>query len=104
MLCALLLPKNNTVFEPFKSLNDYFAEKLNWFFRVGVRMDKVADMIGHLSGLTVRIKEDVSDCEATHCVIHREMLASRKISPELNSVFDDIVKIIKLIKGEHPIV
>ena len=56
-------------------------------------------MIGSLSGLTVRIKEVVPECEATHCVIHREMLASRKISPGLHSVFHDIVKMINLIKA-----
>ena len=56
-------------------------------------------MIGHLSGLTVRIKEVAPECEATHCVIHREMLASRKLSPELHSVFGDVVKMINLIKA-----
>jgi len=50
-------------------------------------------MIGSQSGLTVWIKEVAPECEATHCVIHREMLADRKISPELHSVFHDIVKI-----------
>jgi len=56
-------------------------------------------MTGSLSGLTVRIKEVAQECEATHCVIHREMLASRKISPELHSVFHDIVKMVNLIKA-----
>ena len=56
-------------------------------------------MIGHLSGLTVRIKEVAPECEATHCVIHREMLASRKLPPELHSVFGDVVKMINLIKA-----
>ena len=98
MLCALLLPKNTTASELFKSLNDYFAEKLNYFFCVGVCMDGAAAMIGRLSDLTVRINEVAPKCEATHYVIHREMLASRKISPEVKSVLDDIVKIISLIK------
>ena len=93
MLCALLLLKKNTiqVSEIFKTLNDYFAEKLNWFSCVDVCTDGAAAMIGRLSGLTVRIKEVAPECEVTHCVIHREMLASRKILPELNNVFDDIV-------------
>ena len=60
-------------------------------------------------GLTDRIKEVAPECEATHCIIHREMLASRKISPKLyqiyylstgalSNLFNDIVKIINLIK------
>ena len=99
MLCALLLPKNITASELVKSLNDYFTEKLNRYFCVGVCTDRVVAMAGRLSGLTIRVKEVAPECEATHCVIQREMLASQKTSPELNSVFDDIVKIINLIKA-----
>ena len=33
-----------------------------------------------------------------HCVIHREMLASQKMSPEFNSVLQDVIKIISHIK------
>ena len=33
-----------------------------------------------------------------HSVIHREMLASRKMSPELNNVLQDVIKIINHIK------
>ena len=73
-------------------LNDYFAEKLNWSFCVSVCWDGAAHMIGRLSDLNVQIKEIAPECEATHCVIHREMLASRKISPELNNVFDNVLK------------
>ena len=101
MLCSVLLPKNPTTSEVFKSLNDYFAEKLNYYFCVEVCTDGAAVVIGRLSGLTIRIKKVASKCEATHCVIHRKMLGSRKISPEFNSVFDDIVKIISLIKLTH---
>uniref|UniRef100_A0A9J7YEI7 Uncharacterized protein n=1 Tax=Cyprinus carpio carpio TaxID=630221 RepID=A0A9J7YEI7_CYPCA len=36
-----------------------------------------AAMTGRLSGLTARIKEVASECESTHCVIHREMLANK---------------------------
>ena len=97
--CALLLPKNTTASELFKSLNEYFSEKLNWSFCICVCTDGAAAMIGRLSGLTVRIKEVAPECEATHCVIHREMLASRKLSPELHSVFGDVVKMINLIKA-----
>ena len=98
MLCALLLPTNTTAAELFKSLNDYITGKLNWSFCVSIRMDGAAAMTGRLSGFTTRVKEVTAECESTHCVIHREMLASRKMSPELNSVFQDMIKIINHIK------
>ena len=63
-------------------------------------LDGAAAMIGYLSGLTARIKEVAPEFEpTTHCVIHNKMLASRKISPESHSVFDDTVKMISLIKA-----
>ena len=55
-------------------------------------------MTGRLSGLTTRVKEVAPECESTHCVIHREMLGSRKMSPELNSVLND-VKVTNHIKA-----
>ena len=85
-LCALLLPTNTTAAELFKSLNDYISGKLNWSFCVGICTDGGAAMTRWLSGFTNRVKEVASECESTHCVIHREMLASRKMSPELNNV------------------
>ncbi|XP_049919796.1 SCAN domain-containing protein 3-like [Epinephelus moara] len=99
MLCALLLPTNTTAAELFKSLNDYISGKLNWSFCVRVCTDGDAAMTGRLSGLTTRIKEVAPECESTHCFIHREMLASQKMSPELHSVLNDVIKVINLIKA-----
>ena len=45
------------------------------------------------------IKEVAPENEFTHCIIHREMLASRKMCPELNSVLTDVVKVINYIKA-----
>ena len=54
--------------------------------------------LGWLSGFTTCFKEVTSECECTHCVIHREMLASQKMSPELNNFLQDVVNIINHIK------
>ena len=97
MLCALLLPTNTTAAELFKSLNDYISRKLNWSFCVSICLGGVAAVTGQLSGFTTRVKEVASECESMHCVIHREMLASRKASPELK-VLQDVIKIINHIK------
>lgn len=99
MLCALSLPTKTTAAEVFKSLDDYISGKLKWSFCVGICTDGAAAMTGRLSGLTTRIKEVAPECESTHCVIHREMLASRKIPPKLNSVLNDVVKVINHIKA-----
>lgn len=98
LFCALFLPTNATAAELARSLNDYISGRLNWLFCVGVCTDRATAITGRLSCLTARIKEVALECESTHCVIHREMLASRKLSPEFNGVLQDVVKVINHIK------
>ena len=69
-----------------KSLNDYISGKLNWSFFVSIYMDGAAAMNGWLYSFTSQVKEVAFKCESTHCIIHSEMLASKKMPPELNSV------------------
>ena len=98
VLCALLLPANTTATELFKSLNDYISGKLKWSFCVSTCMDRVASVTGQLSGYTAWVKQVTSKCESMHRVIHREMLASQKMSPERNNILQDVIKIINHIK------
>ena len=102
LLCALSLLTNTTGAELFKSLNGYISRKLKWSFCVGICTDGAAAMTERLSGLISRIKEVAPESEFTHCIIHREILASRKMCPELNSVLTDVVKVINYIKA-HPL-
>ena len=73
MLCASLLPTNTTAAELFKS---FISGKLNRSFCVGICTDRAAAVTGWLSGFNTQVKEVASEWESTHCVIHREMLAS----------------------------
>lgn len=52
--------------------------KWNWSFCVGICMDGTDVIIGQPSGFTTRVKEVTSECETTRCIIHTEMLASKK--------------------------
>ena len=56
-------------------------------------------MTGHLTGLVSQIKEVAPECESTDCIIHREILATRKMLPNLKSILNDVVKIINYIKA-----
>ena len=55
-------------------------------------------MTGQLAGFTTCVKEVAFECKSTHYVIHREMLAGQKMSPKLNKVLQDVIKIISHIK------
>lgn len=102
LLSALSLPTNTTGAELFKSLDGYISGKLRWSLCVSICTDGAAAMTGRLSGFTARIKEVAPESESTHCIVHREMLASRKMSPEFSSVLMDVVKVINHIKAHAP--
>ena len=65
---------------------------------IGICTDGAAAMTGRLSGLTAQIKKVAPECKSTRSVIYRKMLASRKITPEFNSVLIDVVIVITHIK------
>ena len=57
------------------------------------------ELTGRHKGLIAFIRKENPDVQWTHCVIHREALASKKMSPELNSVLEDAVRVINFIKA-----
>uniref|UniRef100_A0A671L672 DUF4371 domain-containing protein n=1 Tax=Sinocyclocheilus anshuiensis TaxID=1608454 RepID=A0A671L672_9TELE len=67
---------------------------------VDTKHEITASMTGRIKGLIAHISQKNPDIQWTHCVIHREALASKKISPELNSILNDAVKAINFIKSQ----
>ena len=55
-------------------------------------------MAGTRRGLRALIKKVSPNAERTHCVIHREALASRHFSSDISEVMTDIIGIINFIK------
>ncbi|XP_057410154.1 SCAN domain-containing protein 3 isoform X2 [Balaenoptera acutorostrata] len=95
------LPTNTTSSELYEAVKNYVVNKcgLEFKFCVGVCSDGAASMTGKHSEVVTQIKELAPECKITHCIIHRESLAMKKISPELNSVLTDIVKIVNYVKS-----
>ena len=62
--------------------------------------DGAAAITGHTAGFHARVRS-ASDIPITftHCMIHREALVAKKISPDLNAVVQDAVKVINFIKS-----
>ena len=78
----------------FQTVDDFFQEVgLLWTDCVGVCTDGAAAMTGHTAGFHARVRS-ASDTPITfiHCMIHREALVAKKISPDLNAVVQDAVK------------
>ena len=71
---------------------------------VGVCSDGAAAMIEKKSGVITRIKQLAPECASTHCFIHTESLATKKLSTKLNDVLCEVVKIVNYIKGSAIII
>ena len=80
----------------FSEIDDFFTEVgLFWTDCVDVCTDGAVAMTGHTAGFHARVRS-ASDTPITftHCMIHREALVAKKISPDLNAVVQDAVKVI----------
>jgi hypothetical protein len=100
-LFSASLPTKTTSSEIFKTVRDYVVDKcgLDFKFCVGICSDGAAAMTGRFSGVVTQIKRLAPECKSTHCFIHRENLATKKMSPELNNVLSEVVKIVNYIKA-----
>ena len=73
---------------------------LDWGKCVGVCTDGAANMTGCHWGVTVKIREVANKhLLITHCVLHRESLSFKNLSPDLKNVMNGAVKIINIIHG-----
>ncbi|MGH0176926.1 UNVERIFIED_CONTAM: hypothetical protein FKN15_073970 [Acipenser sinensis] len=81
----------------FHIIDSFFSEhNLDWKSCTHVCTDGAASMTGRVKGLLAHIKKVNPDVEWNHCIIHREALASKRMSPELHDVLNDAVKAINL--------
>lgn len=84
----------------FNVVNTFFCENgLSWKSCSSICTDAAASMTGSARGLIGRIKKENPDVKWTHCVIHREALPSKKMSPELHDVLNDTIKVVNFIKS-----
>jgi hypothetical protein len=56
-------------------------------------------MVGWPYGLIARLKTINSSIKWTHCIIHREALASNQLNVDLNSVLEIAVKTVNLMNS-----
>uniref|UniRef100_A0A3B4YCD7 HAT C-terminal dimerisation domain-containing protein n=1 Tax=Seriola lalandi dorsalis TaxID=1841481 RepID=A0A3B4YCD7_SERLL len=72
---------------------------LDWQNCVGVCNDDAASMTGRHHGVIRQILECAPEAKWTHCFLHRESLAAKKMSPEFHEVMTICVKTINFIKN-----
>uniref|UniRef100_A0A672FW69 HAT C-terminal dimerisation domain-containing protein n=1 Tax=Salarias fasciatus TaxID=181472 RepID=A0A672FW69_SALFA len=94
------LPTRATAEECLRCMDRYFTENgRDWQNCVGVCSDGAASMTGRHHGVIKQILDRAPEAKWTHCFLHRESLAAKKISPEFHEVMDVSVKTINFIKS-----
>ncbi|KAE8287501.1 Zinc finger MYM-type protein 6 [Larimichthys crocea] len=88
-----------TAEELFKIIDTYLKEaNLKWEDCVGICTDGARAMAVIRGGLQALIKRVSPNAQWTHCMIHREALASKQLSPELNDVMTHVIATVNYIK------
>ena len=58
-------------------------------------------MLGNCSGFAVFLKKEVPTSKVTHCMIHRQVLASKSRLESMKNVFDTCIKIVNFIRKHN---
>lgn len=83
----------------FEILDTFMAEKqLDWKKCVGICTDGGRSMSGYYGGLRALVRSKAPDARWTHCIIHREALASKHLSLPLSEVLDCVMKVVNFVK------
>ena len=65
---------------------------------IGVCRDRAGAMLKEKAGLKARVLQVAPHVNFTHCIIHRESLASKTLEPELKHILDIAIKMVSYIK------
>uniref|UniRef100_A0A8C2VH41 Zinc finger MYM-type containing 6 n=1 Tax=Chinchilla lanigera TaxID=34839 RepID=A0A8C2VH41_CHILA len=101
LLFCIEMPSQISGFEIFELINKYIDSKsLNWKYCVGLCTDGAASVTNRCSGLKAKIQEVALNSVAfTHCFIHREHLAAKKLSPCLHEILLQSAQILSFVKS-----
>ncbi len=93
------LPEHSTGKALFEVLDGYIRHAgMLWDKCVGICTDRARSMTGRLRGFVTRFQNSAPLAKWTHCMVHRESLASKKMPECLKTVLNQAVQIINCIK------
>ncbi|KAM3875808.1 ranBP-type and C3HC4-type zinc finger-containing protein 1-like [Diretmus argenteus] len=87
------LPAHTIAAELFKALNDFIQENhIDWSRCFGICTDGARAMTGRHSGLVKQVQAVAPAAVWSHCIIHRQALATKRMPKELRAVLDEAAK------------
>jgi hypothetical protein len=89
------LPEKRTGEEIFRVTDVYIRENnLRWEDTVSICTDGAASMTGKVKGLKDKVHEVNPEIRFDHCFLHREAIVAKILPAPLQSVLDEVVKIV----------
>ena len=89
-----------TAAEVFQIIDTFFSENyIKWENCVGLCTDGARSMSGRHFGLQALVREKAPKAVWTHCMIHRQALASSSLPEELSTVLNTVIRSVNYIKN-----
>src|SRR5215469_84174 len=84
----------------FNFTDSFFREEgLSWSQCHSICTDGAPSMLGVRQGLSARIKDVNPQTIVFHCLLHRQNLASKRLSKDFDIVMQEVIKIVNFIKA-----
>ncbi len=84
----------------FKLIQSFFDHhELSWDLIGSICTDGAPAMIGKKSGFIAMVKEKAPHVLTTHCVLHRQALASKTLPKKLKEAMRTVVQTVNFIRG-----
>lgn len=100
MLFCESLETTTTAVDIYNSLKNYlFEAQIPIKNIISCSADGAPVMMGKKNGCLKLMKDDNPEMLLVHCVIHRENLVAKKLSPVLNEILNSVIICINFIKA-----
>ncbi|KAF2348029.1 protein of unknown function DUF4371 [Trinorchestia longiramus] len=102
ILHRIIFDQNTTAkaIDVYSKVDEFFQKHgPSWEKLVGVCTDGAPSMIGSRSGFMKLVKEKNPAVTGSHCVIHRQSLASKTLPGNLRSSMNLAIKVVKFVKN-----
>lgn len=100
LLLCKTLDTYTTGEEIFNSLDQFLTHhQISWQKCSDVCTDGAKAMTGKTAGVVARIKAVAEMCSSSHCMLHRQALAVKKMPTSLKTVLDNAIQIVNFIKA-----